>query len=831
MAPLSGKQQREYLKFQNKEAREVSKMGLDEMRKQQLHELKLQEAAAKANQGLGHKQQVNNAKLKDMGVPLPKSASISKQKLGIPSMNPMAGTEMFKQGQHKLPQSTVFQARGTDTVPAMLTPGEAVIPRAAAQDPKNKKAIRRMVQEGRKANAMRDGAVDVRYSDAPGQAKYHADGTSGVPSLAYRHSDVPGSSFMHGTMSVPDFSRGSSAQANYNNGTYGVVPQQVQSAAGYQLGTVDADIDEERKRQNVVPMIIQPTVENIPVWDERYPKDKAEEFANAVAIDRRPPTEAVSTPVIEAPPSNAVTTSREVPPVNLNTTVPVPSVSVVPAIPDRIMKNPLGSTELQSETISVPPQVTEAPVVVAQTPVAPLAAAPAQMTTEQLIERDKANTQNTPVAVAVPTVPPKEGTDPTFVSGVRKDYETDPVKASRKIRSVAEIVEELSGTQKTEKSFTDSLANLFTASGFKEELGLNNQDIIRMAISTAVGAKKFGVNRALAFAGRQAFEESSKRNAQQQAEAKAIRAAAVQIRGQEIKDVRAEENTLSAEKRAVQRENARYDHERFKAEQASKMQQAKEEFERTRDDKKFQQQLQILASQQSQQDKRMVALMGNQWAMMEYKEERRANSPQEILNRYIGNTEKAANEVESIYKREFGAEDVKDKPNPDRKGIPTSKQISSQSASYLRRAGIDVSNPDVFIEAKSVINLATMDMINDKRSGRVDAVTNIEPYLARNIMVSRLKLPEELLNVGKKNTPMPAEKLTTMFAEVRSLAKDPETGKANKLKEEEIANEILAEWNGPNGKDHRKRYSGTENESAFAQFMQASLTKLKAKPN
>jgi len=215
MAPLSGKQQREYLKFQNKEAREASKMGLDEMRKQQLHEIKLQEAAAKANQGLGHKEQVNNAKLKDMGIP---PARMNKQKLGIPTQNPLAGTGMFKQGQRSLPQSPIFQAQGTDTVPAMLTPGEAVIPRAAAQDPKNKKAIKRMVQEGRRAN-MRDGAVDVRYSNAPGQAKYHADGTSGVPSLAYMHPDVPGSSFMHGTMSVPDFSRGSSAQANYADGT------------------------------------------------------------------------------------------------------------------------------------------------------------------------------------------------------------------------------------------------------------------------------------------------------------------------------------------------------------------------------------------------------------------------------------------------------------------------------------------------------------------------------------------------------------------------------------------------------------------------------------
>jgi lysozyme family protein len=235
MGPLSGKQHREYLKFQNKEAREQAKMELDEKRKQQLHEIKLQEAAAKANQGLGHKEQINNAKLKDMGIPAPR---MNKQKLGIPTQNPLAGTGMFKQGQRSLPQSPIFQAKGTDTVPAMLTPGEAVIPRAAAQDPKNKKAIKRMVEEGRQANRLRDGAVDVRYSDAPGQAKYHAQGTQMVvPSLAYEHPDVPGSSFADGTEHV--FSRGSADMQHYNNGTYGVVPQQVQSAVGYNDGTED----------------------------------------------------------------------------------------------------------------------------------------------------------------------------------------------------------------------------------------------------------------------------------------------------------------------------------------------------------------------------------------------------------------------------------------------------------------------------------------------------------------------------------------------------------------------------------------------------------------
>jgi lysozyme family protein len=208
-------------------------MELDESRKQQLHEIKLQEAAAKANQGLGHKEKVNSAKLKEMGIPAPK---INKQKLGIPSQNPMAGTGMFKQGQHQLAQGTPNVRASTDTVPAMLTPGEAVIPAPAAQDPKNKKAIHRMVQQGRKANALRDGAVDVRYSDAPAQAKYHSQGTTMVvPSLAYEHSDVPGSSFNDGTQRV--FSRGSADMQHYSMGTYGVVPQQVQSAAGYEDGT------------------------------------------------------------------------------------------------------------------------------------------------------------------------------------------------------------------------------------------------------------------------------------------------------------------------------------------------------------------------------------------------------------------------------------------------------------------------------------------------------------------------------------------------------------------------------------------------------------------
>jgi hypothetical protein len=180
MGPLgiSAKQHREYLKLQSQNEREVAKMQAEEKRKQQLHDIKLKEAAAKANQGIGHKEDIHAVKLKELGSPLGKSPRMNKQRLGIPTQNPLANTGMLGQGQRKLKYE-----EGTDTVPAMLTPGEAVIPEPAAQDPKNKEAIKRMVEEGREANRLRDGAVQVVNSD------------------------------------VPNFSRGSSDQANYNDGT------------------------------------------------------------------------------------------------------------------------------------------------------------------------------------------------------------------------------------------------------------------------------------------------------------------------------------------------------------------------------------------------------------------------------------------------------------------------------------------------------------------------------------------------------------------------------------------------------------------------------------
>jgi len=88
----------------------------------------------------------------------------------------------------------------TDTQPAMLTPGEAVIPAPAAQNPKNQGIIARLVQEGRDANTALQGLMqhftgtalpDTIRSTAPGfiqnrgkqidKAAGYADGTTAVP--------------------------------------------------------------------------------------------------------------------------------------------------------------------------------------------------------------------------------------------------------------------------------------------------------------------------------------------------------------------------------------------------------------------------------------------------------------------------------------------------------------------------------------------------------------------------------------------------------------------------------------------------------------------------
>jgi hypothetical protein len=104
-SPLSGKQKREDFKFLFDELRKTVAHRKEQRRKDQLHNQKIKQSDEKHYQ--------------KMDVP---------PMMGKP-MNPEAGP--------------------SDKVPALLTAGEAVIPKKAAQNPKNKPLIKAMVREGR----------------------------------------------------------------------------------------------------------------------------------------------------------------------------------------------------------------------------------------------------------------------------------------------------------------------------------------------------------------------------------------------------------------------------------------------------------------------------------------------------------------------------------------------------------------------------------------------------------------------------------------------------------------------------------------------------------
>jgi hypothetical protein len=108
-APLSGKQKREDMKFLFDELRKTVALRKDQRRKDAL-----------AKQQMDHKEQTQQVRMVNMGAVPPK--------MGKPT-NPEAGPN--------------------DKIPALLAPGEAVIPAKAAQKPENKPLIKAMVKEGR----------------------------------------------------------------------------------------------------------------------------------------------------------------------------------------------------------------------------------------------------------------------------------------------------------------------------------------------------------------------------------------------------------------------------------------------------------------------------------------------------------------------------------------------------------------------------------------------------------------------------------------------------------------------------------------------------------
>ena len=85
----------------------------------------------------------------------------------------------------RMPRPTNPEAGPSDTVPAMLTPGEAVIPREAAQDPRLKPVVKQLINHGRQVQRMQQGGAvpPIGYSHGTWGVPGYQVGTDGVGSI------------------------------------------------------------------------------------------------------------------------------------------------------------------------------------------------------------------------------------------------------------------------------------------------------------------------------------------------------------------------------------------------------------------------------------------------------------------------------------------------------------------------------------------------------------------------------------------------------------------------------------------------------------------------
>ena len=163
------------------------------------------------------------------------------------------------------------EAGPSDTVPAMLTPGEAVIPASVAQDPDMKPVIEEMVDEGRKRNRNAESAgIPVNHPAAIGLSDGSLD--SKISKLYGEGYDAPGQAYaiakdmgyMGGSLGVAGYADGKSWTRH--------LPQRLENTierggdvkrgaeTGYRIYKAIDDYHEKAKESAWLP--------EVPTWDD-----------------------------------------------------------------------------------------------------------------------------------------------------------------------------------------------------------------------------------------------------------------------------------------------------------------------------------------------------------------------------------------------------------------------------------------------------------------------------------------------------------------------------------------------------------------------------------
>jgi hypothetical protein len=109
---------------------------------------------------------------------------------------------------------------------------------------------------------------------------------------------------------------------------------------------------------------------------------------------------------------------------------------------------------------------------------------------------------------------------------------------------------------------------------------------------------------------------------------------------------------------------------------------------------------------------------------------------------------------EEILDDELGrARDSKtNKANPARSGVPKGREISSQSISAFKAFGYNPNTSEAQVEMDKIVSQATRDMIAEKRANPGATIKSIEPYITKQLLIAKTGIDNSLfLTDDKKN--------------------------------------------------------------------------------
>jgi len=853
--PLSGKQRRDDMKFAAKEQREAAKAEADETRKQELHEIKLQEAASKANQSLGHKENEHRAKMSEVGGPLSKGIL-----RGDSTIAPIQVTQAAS-------VPTNPEAGPSDTVPVMLTPGEAVIGRKAAQDPKNKEVIEQLVQEGRQGyskgttkvtgNIQTQNMLPIMSKVGPRQnRKGYADGTTNVTgALKAEMSKLDPSSDAYKLYAKEISNLGTSAD-NFSNsekvvpysklrneadirtaiGTVPSVPFNAdeRDAAGRELARIKGDSPEAQAKRAMITSAFTNQTPPVPASAQ----DPVPPVSTSIPLTKQQQRQIdLNQSIINSPTASADEKEMAAKRIGLysgSNLTPPEYAKVKQVVDDRVKRNP-ANYRPQQEVPPVPQA--DAPLPEASK-VPPLEELPTNTDENGSEYADKVDRDNrTPLsdaAIANITKENQQAID-AQAAAIKEDPDKTP--------------------QEKHTEMTSFIESIFGPKGM-----FNAQELTRFALVAAGGMLTGGTtNGSFKYAARDILQHSDTRLAAENTDRRLMEREANAAKRQEVtinaQEARATERALIAQGFDPIRVK-KYVEGGYKAEDLGAPKQTLKPTGATprylttqegpmRDTPIKLEERETMQGTHSQGKEWGTYIKGKdgsqQWVpeaaidkhlktvtvpYLQGEHSPEARSKQ--LDEVVGNTQKS---IDSAYDR------LKDNKNIKSDQLPSSNQVATRAINVAKDLGFDpVRNGDQKRALQEVIDGATNQMIADVKGGGKPKI--IDQYIQAALVQNRTGVGADKFEINGK--PMEANKIMKLIdkatqAGEMSMSKRSGENKPSKHEIETAKNtlikKIASDWESKANREERVRYekAGSESESPFYRYATAYINKMVAK--